>query len=162
MGRTIFLIAFLLVAVIAERVGVALSFWTHQERDNGQHYAIGRVLGWRGVSKPTLYLHFRVPPTSDPMHYEVKAPGGLLSTWFLSSASGWGLYHRIRPVKYAMVKYEYLLQVETRTWLVLGAWGVRNALWLELRPDARAGSASKLPSQNQEGTASLSFCTENR
>jgi len=80
MGRTTLFIAFLLVAVITERIGVALCYWAQQERGKGRHYAVGPVFGWRSAGGPTLYLHFRVPPTGDPLDHEVKAPRGLLSS----------------------------------------------------------------------------------
>jgi len=149
MGRVSFLFSFLVVGFIAERVGMALSSWAHQEQEKGRHFAVGRAFAWRGWREPTpsgklkwnivpltIFLRFHVPSTNEPRRYVARAPSGPLSEWVLSSVSGWALFDRIRPQKDLKEMNEYLLQVETCPWLIFGTWGVRNSIWLELDSSA--------------------------
>lgn len=156
MGRIAIGVAVVFVLFITERLVVALYLWNQQER--GRIYANGWIWGWRGFTKINpdgttefnpdpfvLLLRFNVPRGAE---YIPRAPKGWLSEYSrLSTASGWEAFRRVGPPERNAAYDVYLVTVRTTPRLLLGNWGIQNAVWLEpRRPDQaeKTGSEEKL------------------
>jgi len=135
-------VALVVILLIAERVVVALYFWSQQENWKvGRYYADGWVWGWRGFTKINpngttekswpfmLLLRFNVPSGGK---YVPNAPNGWLSEWSrLSTAYTWEIFQRVGPPEKS-AKYDvYLVDIRNTPRLLLGNWAVQNAVWIE-------------------------------